>query len=201
MQVTADKLCKRYFYQWIIKDLNFVFQSGESYAIEGRNGSGKSTLIKMLSGYLSPSSGQLKYTLNGADVNASQVYKCLTLAAPYTDLIQEFSLNEVFDFHIRFKPLYKTMSFNEFESLIELKNQGDKQIRFFSSGMKQKVQLALAVLSKSELLLLDEPTSYLDENAKEWFRSLMSQFHIKRTVIIASNDRFDKDLCRNILSL
>jgi ABC-type multidrug transport system ATPase subunit len=201
MQVTAEKLCKRYFYQWIIKDLDFVFESGESYAIEGRNGSGKSTLIKMLSGYLSPSSGRLNYKINGVDIHPARVYKNITLAAPYTDLIQEFSLKEVFDFHIRFKPLYKNMSFSEFESFIELKNQGDKQIRFFSSGMKQKVQLALAVLSNSELLLLDEPTSYLDENAKAWFRSMMAQFKTARTIIIASNDRFDKDLCRNILSL
>ena len=201
MQIIAEKLCKRYFYQWIIKDLDFVFESGASYAIEGRNGSGKSTLIKMLSGYLSPSSGQLKYTINGVDVNPSRVYKSLTLAAPYTDLIQEFSLKQVFEFHIRFKPFYEPMSYSEFESVIKLKNQGDKQIRFFSSGMKQKVQLALAVLSKSDLLLLDEPTSYLDENAKEWFRSLMAQFQIERTTIIASNDRFDKDLCSNIISL
>lgn len=201
MEIRAEQLSKRYFYQWIIRDLDCVFEENKRYAITGRNGSGKSTLIKILSGYLSPSSGKLHYKINGKEVHISQVYKSLTMAAPYTDLIQEFSLEEMFEFHLKFKQFKNPMTFREFESIIELKSQGSKQIRFFSSGMKQKVQLALAVLSDSKLLLLDEPTSYLDENAKRWFSQLMDQHRSHRTIILASNDRFDIDLCENLLSL
>ena len=69
----------------------------------GPNGSGKSTLLQVLNGSLAPSVGQLKYTFNDAEVEVGEVYQHLSLAAPYLELIEEFTLSEVIDFHFKFK--------------------------------------------------------------------------------------------------
>jgi len=179
MEVIAEKLSKRYLYQWVIKDFDYTFHSGHSYAISGANGSGKSTLIKLLSGFLSSSLGTVKYRHLSDTIDISNIYKHLVLTAPYTDLILEYTL----------------------EDIIELKTYKEKQIRFFSSGMKQKVQLALSVLSDCSLLMLDEPTSYLDSNAKKWFKDLLEKQSPGKTIILASNDSFDIDLCEQVIKL
>ncbi|MBK8080718.1 MAG: hypothetical protein IPK25_10780 [Saprospiraceae bacterium] len=67
--------------------------------------------------------------------------------------------------------------------------------------MNQKLQLALAVLSDSEVLLMDEPTSFLDQNAKIWFKNILMRYCKNRLIIISSNDSFDLSLCKDILSL
>lgn len=201
MVIDVQSLSKRFGYHWIIKDLNYVFDQTEIYGISGRNGSGKSTLIKLISGYLSPSEGKILYKVDNASISASQVYKHLSWVAPYTDIIQEFTLEEMFNFHKKFKKFQQNISFEEFLSLLEWKNTKEKEIRFYSSGMNQKLQLALAVLSDSEVLLMDEPTSFLDQNAKIWFKNILMRFCKNRLIIISSNDSFDLSLCKDILSL
>ncbi|MBK9254936.1 MAG: ATP-binding cassette domain-containing protein [Saprospiraceae bacterium] len=201
MEVKAENLSKRYLYQWVIKDFNYYFQSGNSYAISGANGSGKSTLIKLLSGFLSSSEGSITYSHQTKDISIADIYKHLVLTAPYTDLILEYTMEEMFNFHTVFKPFKQKVTFKQFEDIIELKTYKEKQIRFFSSGMKQKVQLALSVLSDSSLLMLDEPTSYLDSNAKKWFKTLFEKQSLGKTIILASNDPFDIDLCESVIKL
>jgi ABC-type multidrug transport system ATPase subunit len=201
MVIYVQNLSKRYGYHWIIKDLNYTFDQSVIYGISGRNGSGKSTLIKLISGYLSPSEGKIIYELNGAIISVSQVYKHLSWVAPYTDVIQEFTLEEIYHFHKKFKKLRNDLSFQEFLNMLEWKNTNEKEIKFFSSGMNQKLQLALAVLSDTDLLILDEPTSFLDQNAKIWFKNFLMNFCDNRIVIISSNDPFDLSLCGNVLSL
>lgn len=199
--IKVTKLSKRYGFQWIIKDFDAVFQKGKVYGIAGKNGSGKSTLIKMLSGYLTPSKGTISYFHEDKEVKKEKLYGLITLAAPYTDLINEFTLSEMLVFHQKFKPLKSLFNLETFEKEIQLTGQKDKLLSQFSSGMKQKIQLALAVLSDTSLLLLDEPTSYLDSKAKKWFTNLLEANKDNRIIIIASNDQYDLDLCDEILSI
>lgn len=200
-EIIADNICKRYGYQWIIKDFNHKFLSGEVCGLSGSNGSGKSTLIKILSGFLTPTSGKLDVKVNDRICTKSQWYQHVSLAAPYTDLINEYSLEENFAFHARFKVMYDQLDFNTFESKIQLKGHSQKTLQHFSSGMKQKIQLALALMSETPILLLDEPTSFLDNHAKKWFSELLSEYSRDRLIIIASNDNYDLDLCGQVVSL
>lgn len=201
MQVTIQNLSKRYLYDWIIRDMNGTFQSGSITGVNGINGSGKSTLIKMLCGYLSPSQGEILYTHNGKSIARSDAYQYMTLAAPYTDVINEYDVEEMFSFHTKFKKLRQEMDAKQFLEVVKLKGNRGKQIQFYSSGMKQRLQLALALLTDSQLLLLDEPTSYLDTENKAWFYDLLSQNKDDRTIIIASNDSEDFKLCGDVMSL
>ena len=112
--ITASNISKRYGFQWIIKDFNAVFSQGKVYGIAGKNGSGKSTLIKILSGYLTPSKGNISYHISDKEIVKDQAYVHIALAAPYTDLINEYTLKEMFLFHQKFKPLKESFSFNEY---------------------------------------------------------------------------------------
>lgn len=171
------------------------------YGVGGRNGSGKSTLLQILSGYLSPSSGSLSYSVSHRNVSASLVFKEVSLVGPYTDLVNEFTLQEMFHFHFKFKQPLNGLTFQQFEEIIELQKQGNKQLNHFSSGMKQKIQLALALLSSTPFLFLDEPTSFLDSNAKKWFSEMLATYAQDRLTIISSNDPFDLGHCSEVLLL
>lgn len=201
MKVTIQNLSKRYLYDWIIRDKNHVFESGSITGVNGINGSGKSTFIKMICGFLSPSEGKIEYIQEGKKVDRSDIYQYMTLAAPYTDVINEYDAEEMFLFHTKFKKLRQDLTASEFLDIVKLKGNKGKQIQFYSSGMKQRLQLAIALYTDSKLLLLDEPTSYLDSENKAWFYDLLRKQKDGRTIIIASNDMEDFELCDEVINL
>lgn len=201
MEVTLQNVSKRFVFDWIVKDLDCEFKKGVS-GIHGINGSGKSTLIKLISGWLSPSKGSISYAdSSGESLKRDDIYKQVSIVAPYTDIIVEYDLKEMYAFHTKFRPLESINSFSEFAEVVRLKKQKGKPLQHYSSGMKQRVQLALALLSDTSLLLLDEPTSFLDTQNKAWFYDLLENQIKNRTVIISSNDREDFKFCKSIIEL
>ena len=201
MEVRLQQVSKRFVYDWIIKDLSADFASNSTTGINGINGSGKSTLIKMISGWLSPSKGNISYRLSDKEVKRDDIYTHLSIVAPYTDIIVEYDLREMYQFHTQFKTLQGVEGYKHFEDIVKLKGQKGKPLQYYSSGMKQRVQLALAVLTDSRLLLLDEPTSFLDSANKQWFYELLQQRLADRTTIISSNDLEDFQYCERVLEL
>ena len=196
-----DDLGKRYRYEWIYKGLSTTVAAGERVALLGPNGSGKSTLMKTLSGQLTPSKGKLTYRVADAAVPTDRIYRHLSYAAPYIELIEEFTLREAIDFHRQFKPLLSTLNTDALIELLDFKRSRDKEIRNFSSGMKQRLKLALACTTDSALLLLDEPTTNLDEQGMQWYRELIERFGKGRTIIVASNVAVDYAFCDRQLSI
>ncbi len=203
MQIELEQLGKRYRYEWIFKNLNYTFKEGESYAIHGHNGSGKSTLLQILSGYLSPSKGKIHFIQNGQRLEINQVYRNVIFCSPYMELIEELTLKEALVFHQSFKPLQEKVDMAKILDLIQLpKSAQNKAIQFFSSGMKQRLKLALAFLSQTELLLLDEPTITLDQAGVRWYRNLLEEYALKkRLVVIASNVVSDFEGCEHELNI
>lgn len=192
--IELDNVSKRYGFQPIISNIDLSIDPSERIGISGRNGSGKSTLLKIISSYLSPSGGKITYSTNGRTLKIKDVAQKIGFSAPYIKVTQEMSLSELFSFQSKFKSYYTDLSYKEFLDIIQLPNPKSKEIRMFSSGMQQKVNLGLSIMSKCEILLLDEPTSYLDDEAKVWFHALLDKFIRQRTIIIASNDQSDFQL-------
>ncbi len=188
MEVRLQNISKRFSYQYILRDINVNLQSGSYIGIGGSNGSGKSTLLALITGYLSMSEGSIDYILNKGIVPRADVYKHITIAAPYVDITTEFNLREIVEMHQRFRPFFKPLSCNEFLNLMEVDYNPEKLLKTYSSGMLQRVKLSLAILSISEILLLDEPLSFLDEETGIWFWNLLKRGSSDRMVIIASND-------------
>lgn len=156
----------------------------------GHNGSGKSTLLKIISGGLSASEGKVFYRKGDKDLSQLQVAEEVAYAAPYIHLIDDFTLQEMLEFHFRFKKM-KVSSLDAFMDILGLREHQHKSISKFSSGMMQRLKLSLAILSDTKILLLDEPTSYLDENAVSWYRQLLSENMEGRLVVIGSNQKHE----------
>jgi ABC-type multidrug transport system ATPase subunit len=186
---------KRFRLDWIFKGVSFTFRSGTRYAILGPNGSGKSTLLKVLSGHLTPSKGKVSFKKGEKTVDPDLVYQMVGYAGPYIELIEEFTLEEAFDFHAALRPLLPGINKDLFFEILALPKARHKEIRNFSSGMKQRLKLALAICSDTPILLLDEPATNLDVQGVEWYKNLVSGYAGNRLVIIASNDPHDADFC------
>ncbi len=193
---------KRFRYEWIFKDIHQTFEFGTSYAILGPNGAGKSTLMKILSGHLTPSVGQVIFTVDGKKKDTDDIYRYISYAAPYIELIEEFSLREAIAFHTQLHPLQQGLDVKKVLDLLHFNaTTAEKQIKFFSSGMKQRLKLALALCSDTPFALLDEPTTNLDNQGFAWYRQLINDFGKKRLIIVASNVAHDYDFCQKTLSI
>jgi ABC-type multidrug transport system ATPase subunit len=201
MKINLEHIGRRFNREWIFNDVNYVFETGTSYAILGANGAGKSTILQLISGSLSSSEGVISYSKEGVLLNPELVFEHLSMAAPYLELIEEFTLNELIDFHFQFKKYRSGLDRLQLIELMGLKRSEFKALKHFSSGMKQRVKLALAFCSDTEMILLDEPASNLDQQGLEWYLSLVKEFSADRMLIICSNQIQEYSFCKNQLNI
>ncbi len=185
MKVVTENLGKRFNREWVFRNFNYEFNSGNCYVITGPNGSGKSTLMQVLWGQMQPSVGSVSYSVP----DQSEIFKSVAIATPYMDLIEEFTLEEIINFHFKFKKC--RLPVEEVLQKIELESSRKKSISTFSSGMKQRLKLALAFFSEGELLFLDEPCTNLDKKSIEWYHSQLSLVPSEVTIFIASNQEIE----------
>ncbi len=199
MKIRLQNVSKRYKREWIFKKISHELELGNSYAILGPNGSGKSTLLRILSGHLSPTRGQIKFEQNNQNIPVDAIYQQVNYMGPYIELIEELTLVEALQFHQRFRS-FGTLSIEQLISRLQFEKSRHKEIRHFSSGMKQRLKLILAICSTPPILLLDEPTTNLDRQGVAWYQELMHDFNRKKLTVIASNVEEDYHFCRhNIL--
>lgn len=201
MKISLDKIGRRFNREWIFRNVSCEFESGNSYAILGANGAGKSTLLQIISGNLSSSEGSIRYSQLGKVIEQENIFSYLSLAAPYLELIEEFSLGELIEFHFRFKNYRRGIDKDSLIGLLGLKSSEFKAIKNFSSGMKQRVKLALAFCSDTEIILLDEPTSNLDKQGSEWYLNLVSEFSSDRLLIVCSNQEHEYQFCTSRMNV
>ncbi|MXV14889.1 ABC transporter ATP-binding protein [Hufsiella ginkgonis] len=201
MNVILQNIGRRFNREWIFKNIDYTFTQGDSYAVLGPNGSGKSTLLQVIAGSLTPSQGTIRYGDDEKPVADEQVFAQLSLAAPYLELVEEFTLRELVDFHFRFKNYREGFDAQKVIGLLGFGTQANKMIRHFSSGMKQRTKLALAFCADTPLILLDEPGSNLDEAGLAWYHQLVTQFSPGRLLIIGSNQEPEYHFCKNRLQV
>jgi len=201
MKIVCQTLYKRYTYNWIIQNLSVTFEGTKIYGVSGPNGSGKSTFLSLLSGFLTPSQGTIDYSHLGQKITRDDLYKYLSISAPYINLIEEYTVSELITMYRKLKPLQENMSADEFLELSYLGDDQNKPIKYFSSGMAQRVQLLLAIKTDCPLLFLDEPSSFLDDQARTWLYQMISDNCADKLVIMASNDRQDLNYCDTVIDL
>ena len=199
MQITLTNTGKRYNREWIFRHFDYAFLPGNAYAITGPNGSGKSTLLQVIAGAIMQTEGKIEYRNTQQGIDPSLVHKHLSFSAPYLELIEEMTATELLHFHSTFKSLVKPIP--EILRLVSLETAAHKQTRYFSSGMKQRLKLAQAFFSNSSVLLLDEPTTNLDEDGISLYKQLIKNYTSDRMVIVSSNDRQEYDFCGKVISI
>lgn len=202
MQIQVTAASKRFNQEWIFSNLDFSFTTGQHYALIGNNGSGKSTLLQIIAGYIGLTKGTIHWTNNsGEDIDSTNIFQYISIAAPYLELVEEFTAFEQIAFHQQFKPLETGLSPIELLEKIGLSNAANKQIRNFSSGMKQRLKLALAIFDQAPILLLDEPCSNLDQEGIQTYHQLMQAYAMHKLIIVASNDPQEYKFCSQQVSL
>lgn len=201
MKITLSDAGKRFNRDWIFRHLSLDFLAGETYAITGPNGSGKSTLLQVLSGSMEINEGSIKWEVSGTGIDKESVYKRVSIAAPYLEVIEEMTALEFLSFHHEFKTLIPTITIKEIISTIDLEKAANKQIRYYSSGMKQRVKLAQAIFSDVPLLLLDEPCTNLDLTGVELYHHLVQTYCKDKTIVVSSNDENEYSFCNNRISI
>lgn len=205
MKISCVNAGKRFNRDWIFRHVTYEFAPGKGYAITGPNGSGKSTLLQILAGAVAASEGSIEYALPGnnyqSPINPDLAYKHLSLAAPYLDIVEEMTLTEFLQFHQTFKPFLPALTIQHIVSVIGLQQAAAKQIRYYSSGMKQRVRLAQAVFSHTPCLLLDEPCSNLDQAGIYLYHQLIRDYCKDRLVIVSSNDEQEYSFCEQVINI
>jgi len=196
MKVSLTDAGKRFNRDWIFRHFTYTFEKGNSYAIIGPNGSGKSTLLQVLSGSMQLSEGNSQWTMGNGQLSNEDVYKQVSICAPYLEVVEEMTLREFLEFHHHFKPFLPSFSIENIISIIGLQEAIGKQIRYYSSGMKQRVKLAQAIFSDTPFLLLDEPCTNLDATGINLYQQLIDQYCSNRLVIVSSNDETEYRFCK-----
>ena len=193
IELSGNKLTKVFNRRVIFEDISFSLSPQHTLLISGPNGSGKSTLVKLISGVLTPTRGEVRVALEGEDALAS-LHAIIGLVSPYLQMYDEFTARENLQFSLAARGLRNLEP--EIQPLLEelqLRGRLDEPVRTFSSGMKQRVKYAFALIHHPPILILDEPMSNLDVNGVELVKEIMRQQRLEGILIVATNDVSDVD--------
>ena len=201
MTICLSDAGKRFNRDWIFRHFNYTFETGQSYAITGPNGSGKSTLLQVLSGGMYINEGKMQWAIGNGQLANEQVYQHISICAPYLKVVEEMTLTEFLDFHHGFKPFLTGITTDLIIAAIGLEKAVNKQIRYYSSGMKQRVKLAQCIFSDTAIVLLDEPCTNLDAEGIELYHRLIADYCKDRLVVVSSNDEVEYRFCKERINI
>lgn len=202
MEIALHQAGKRYNFNWIFKTIDLHLEAGSRWVFLGSNGSGKSTLMQLVSGSTILSEGTIEWKLDDRIIPQENVYQYISIAAPYLELIEEFTLEEHVRFHFSVKNPINQLTISEILNISGLASRAQLKVGYFSSGMKQRLKLLLAILSDTPLLLLDEPLSNLDKDAGQWYLDMIERFGNRRTIVVCSNSVEEEfKFCSNQINL
>ncbi len=217
MTISLSDAGKRFNRDWIFRHVNYTFEKGQSYAITGPNGSGKSTLLQALSGAMMLNEGKIEYRLadgrwpedssnlksvnDQRPTNNDSIYRQVSICAPYLEVVEEMNLKEFLEFHRGFKPFLTGITADSIIAELGLEKAIHKQIRYYSSGMKQRVKLAQCIFSDSAIVLLDEPCTNLDTEGIALYHRLINDYCKNRLVVVSSNDEVEYKFCQQKINI
>jgi len=206
VSLICTSLEKSFLNKVIFKNVTLEFKEGDSTAITGRNGSGKSTLLKVLASLIKPNKGKVEIVNNGKEVIPDKVHMHLGMIAPYINLYDELTAYENLDFFfdLKCKPDKYSDKKERIKFLLDkinLYSRRNDEVKNYSSGMKQRVKLAFAIINDPEILLLDEPRTNLDVEGIDLVYKVAEEQKQKGILILATNEPEDTSLCSRIISI
>lgn len=193
---------KKFGREWIFRHVDITLHQNEKLAILGLNGSGKSTLLQALTGYLTLNEGSLIIKNNLVNLKEEEIYKHISLASPYLELLEDFTLTEIIEHTAIYKPFINSFTTNDIVELSGLSQHRSKFIKLFSSGMKQRLKLTLAILADAPILLLDEPTTNLDATVVSWYQEMIDVYCKNKMIVVCSNSiKAEYDFCTKTIKM
>ncbi len=203
VEIICTNLSKSFSGKTIFKNLSFKISTAQSLTITGRNGSGKSTLIKILSSLIRSSGGSFSINVNGNAIANENHYLSIGMFSPYLNLYEELTGLENLQFFYRLKSGsdYDPGRSNFVLEKVGLFEKRNELFKNYSSGMKQRLKLAFAVISNPKILLMDEPRTNLDRSGIDLISEIAAEQKEKGILIIATNDEDDRELCDDTLNI
>lgn len=197
--IEIENLTKTFGTQTVISDVSDIFYPGKIYGFVGRNGSGKTVLMKMILGFIKPTSGTIK-------VNGKQVGKEIDIPDDIGAIIEtpgflpEYSAFQNLKLMAMIRGKITSERIRETIKLVGLDPDSKKHVGKYSLGMRQRLGIAQAIMEDPQILLLDEPLNGLDNEGVEEMRNvLLKQKEQGKLIIIASHSKEDIDiLCDEI---
>ncbi|MFA6261773.1 MAG: ABC transporter ATP-binding protein [Bacteroidia bacterium] len=194
MELQLQDVGKRFNRQWLFRNISFHIPSGSACAITGPNGSGKSTLLQIIYQYVVPTAGSVKAKINDLEITPEELVARSAFVSPYLELPEELTLMELLKFHFSMRQGTES-DWNAIVSDCGLAGSENKIIRYFSSGMKQRLKLALAFNHAGNLILLDEPCTNLDQQGVNWYLKMIERVRNRQTILVASNQEVEYGFC------
>ena len=145
--------------------------------------------------------GKCEWAIGNNQLVNEEVYNHVSICAPYLEVVEEMTLREFLDFHRGFKPFLPGITTTSIISILGLEKAADKQIRYYSSGMKQRVKLAQCIFSDTQIILLDEPCTNLDEAGIDLYHRLINEHCKDRLVLVSSNDEVEYRFCKEKINM
>lgn len=206
IEIVCSSLSKSFSGKTIFKNLSLKISNKNSITVTGNNGSGKSTLIKVLANILRPSAGSVEINENNLLLPKEKLFRKIGLISPYLNLYDELTGFENLDFFLKLKTfnIDDKSAEEKVNSLLKEVNLFDKRnetVKNYSSGMKQRLKLAFAILNDPEILFMDEPRSNLDKQGIEIMINIANRHKEKGVLIIATNDAEDKLICDDLINI
>lgn len=200
--ITLTNAGKKFGREWIFRKVSLNIKAGQKIAILGLNGSGKSTLLQALTGYLTLNEGELTYSFNQQKIEDEKQYTYISLASPYLELVEDFTLQEQIEHLAVYKAFLNGLTTEAIVELSGLEAHKNKYIKLFSSGMKQRLKLTLAILADAPILFLDEPTTNLDATVIDWYKNMIAKYALHKTIVVCSNSIKDEyDFCDKVITM
>ncbi len=197
-----DKLTKIFGRRLVFKDIDFTFSEGNVYGITGSNGSGKSTLSKIVIGINSPTRGKVYHKLAGKDISPNDLHNHVGFVSPYLVLYDEFSAEENLKHFAKIRGIMFDQNFTDgLFSDFKLLDRKNDLLKGYSSGMKQRMKYIFALQHNPELLILDEPTSNLDNQGKDTVYNIINREKKNKLILVTSNEDSDLALCDEVLNV
>ena len=207
MSIKINNLSKKYKEALVVKNINFELKKGSIIGLLGPNGCGKTTTIGMILGLIKPSSGNV--LINGVNIekekNRTKILEKINFISPYVELPKKLTIEENLKVYGK---LYGVNNLNEKIpnlmqdlNLIEFRNRKTGEL---SSGQKNRVSLAKALINEPEILLLDEPTASLDPDIGDYIRTYIEKFASKKntTILLASHNMNEVErLCSEVMMM
>lgn len=198
----ASGLTKRFGSRKVFSDISFRLETGSSLAVTGRNGSGKSTLLMLLLGLHHPNKGEFSFQKDGTSLDEAAIRTATSLVSPYLNLYDQLTGEENLSFLAALSGV--NMTGKEYSALLTrvgLEGRGDDLVSGYSSGMKQRLKYAAALVKDPVYLFLDEPTANLDTEGKGFVHDLIEERRGRSIIVLATNEQEEYSLADDTLRL
>jgi ABC-type multidrug transport system ATPase subunit len=201
MEIQLEDVAKKFNKEWIFRNVTHQLSHGDSTAIIGPNGSGKSTLLQLIAGSLLQTQGEIHYKYQDKNIAADKIYQSLSFVAPGLSLPEDFKLTEFIKFHFSFKNIKPGHDIYDLPSNFLLEGAKNKYIKNFSTGMKQRLKLGIALYADTPMLLFDEPATNLDSAGLDWYLEETSKVIGEKMIIVCSNRTDEYSFCKTYINI